>query len=603
MALTKQKLEYSLYDESMGILERAGLAGLYLTLQGADEWATKDKETETGVKARKLKALFEPWDLSFPDRLHLIWRSADDLTPLKTLVEWAWQVRDGVFFLPAIHRTLAERNNYHQRLLTHNGILATFLQHGKVQPRQQETQLEITIDEGKIISRKCKFIQPRKHGIKPLKDITSLFSRGKLRKNIDTVSLKWVHPGTAPRFGSKDPSAQWQGPATLAYLLFFCPIACSYLKLTSEKLSDQTKPNNWLITISSIHNLRNFSEIRRSLEQSGSLQKRFEEIDVTSPADGALRYAVAYTGRSWERSTKRQLYLEDKFTIYVVAMGKTSYYDKTQSVRKRILDLTPSEVTVHRYSFLMAYFPNYWAPTDTKTQKEAGLLTNGRILTPAGRGRIANNLAEGNPWYMDVTIPIEWEQDGLEKDREYYNNTHKNDKKSDQEFWFIKLKEKLVKEALMALARERSMYDDPDTEMVFLHAVHDMMATLFWKERTALGKKLGLNENDPEFDKKLGNLINRYPKNKQKLNKRNDDLVDDFRRSLTESQTHELFRQAITNWLSKGGAHENIRSQSSRIWNLINHPRNWKKARDLALLGTVTYEGRAHAQNSNGGAK
>ena len=136
----------------------------------------------------------------------------------------------------------------------------------------------------------------------------------------------------------------------------------------------------------------------------------------------------------------------------------------------------------------------------------------------------------------------------------------------------------------MALAKDPSTYDTPETETVFIQAIHEMMATLFWKEWEALKSRSALREDSPEFRKKL--------------EKRNDDLVDDLYRSFSQAQTRDLFRQALMGWLTKGGIHKTIREHRKEIWDFVNHPHDWKKARDLALLSLITYESRQETRDS-----
>lgn len=108
-------LRYSLADAGMGVLERAGLAGLYLSLRGLDKWV-EEKDVATGEQARSLRCLLQAYDLTQATELTLDWKGDDPVKPLMELVKWAWQVRDGVFFLPGVHRSLPERNNAYLRV-------------------------------------------------------------------------------------------------------------------------------------------------------------------------------------------------------------------------------------------------------------------------------------------------------------------------------------------------------------------------------------------------------------------------------------------------------------------------------------------------------
>lgn len=589
----KPKLEYNLHNKGMGVVERAGLAGLYLTLQGADEWA-KDKGTDTGKNARELKALFRAWDLSQPDLLQLNWDAGGDLKPLTALVQWAWQVHEGVFFLPGIHRSLVERNNRHLRVAVHNGILATFLQHNRVRPKlslpknEDDAGLVIQLDVGKTIEiprfpeipayyndktgkRKKNLLKQSEHLIPKGKTRILPFEPGRI------VDLSGAfYPGVAPRYGT---DKRWTGTPEEAFLLFFVPIGCLFLELPRNrvilKAGKEVFSPNWAVVIPDIVDLLDYAEAWPRLHPA--LQERFDKLKCRSVDDALLRVAMEY---SVLPAVKRAVRFGGSPTIHVFCMGRTSFQRKAnklseiQMVRKQVLSVGFTSTAVNRYKKVMAFLDNRLDPYKDKTSHPA----THWIKELYGRGRIADNISKGKPWYMDLCVPTEWERDGLERERQRYNETRSDeqDRLSEQEFWFMKVREKSVKEALMALAKDMSMYDDPETETVFLQAIHDMLATLFWQEREALIKRLGLNEENPKF--------------KEKLSKRIEDLVDDFRRSLNEAQTRELLRQTLAEWLSKGGTHENIRAHQRGIWDFINHPHQWKKAKDLALLGIVTYE-------------
>jgi hypothetical protein len=135
-------------------------------------------------------------------------------------VEWAWQVHDGVFFLPSIHRTLAERNNRYLRVPIHTGIWRTFLQHPQTRPKSAEPKNEeevtvIQIDENTTIkipqfsvifdSGKSSSNSPKQHA-----------TIGKILAGKAALSSAY-YPGIAPRFPPDKGLDQLTkaGPATL----------------------------------------------------------------------------------------------------------------------------------------------------------------------------------------------------------------------------------------------------------------------------------------------------------------------------------------------------------------------------------------------------
>jgi hypothetical protein len=164
--------------------------------------------------------------------------------------------------------------------------------------------------------------------------------------------------------------------------------------------------------------LSEFNEIRPFLFISP------DAVDVASLGDAGLRFAAAYAGRSIskEMSTK----------CWVVAMGKVDYYS-SQSVRKGVLEAKPTFVSVNRYQHLLRAFPNTYivfkkissdinqtavVADSSSDDSEMDEQSDGGIFrAPSGRGRIADNLVDGKAWYDDLFCPLDWDLDGLERQR------------------------------------------------------------------------------------------------------------------------------------------------------------------------------------------
>lgn len=577
----EKPLRYSLFDNGMGTLERAGLAGLYLTLQGADEWAANE-DTNTGEQARNLKDSFQPWDLTHASELTLDWNGDDPLKPFTALVKWAWQVREGVFFFPGIHRTLAERNNRYRRVPTHNGILSTFLQHNKTRPKvaapkDEEGDLVVPLDDNTTIEiPRFPIVQDSDNG-KP-NDPQQYKVIGNILSGKETLSSAY-YPGIAPRF---QPDKGWTGSSSQAVLLLFAPLACLFLELPRNRITlkqgkQQSSPN-YAAVIPDIVDLPGYASAWPQLHRQ--LQERFDKIRCKSTEDAALRVAFEYATISTRKVVTR---LGATPTLYVFCMGRTPYQrkdttlSKIQMIRKQIVDIRPQPVALRRYQKLMAYMDNRTVPVARIDAAQKNGASH-HVRTLSGRGRIAEKLVEGRAWYTDLFVPTDWERDTLEWERERYNE-RREDKISSQQLWREHLQRQPEKEALMALTKDSSMYDNPETEMILTQVIHDMMATLFRKEREAIKSRSTLKEDSPEFE--------------ERRKKREDDLVDDLYRSFSQAQTRDLFRQALMGWLTKGGTHKTIREHRKEIWDFVNHPYNWKKARDLALLSLITYESRS----------
>jgi CRISPR-associated protein Cas8a1/Csx13 len=314
---------------------------------------------------------------------------------------WAWQVRDGVLYLPAVHDA-KDAAMLQNRVAMHNGIMRTFLQHTNVQPKGESVTRIINLDEGREVSisyqppiirtpkatrrSAVRKAQTPKRLLKPWKDLEELFDR-KGACRIDPIQLSnWVYPGIAGRFGSE---SAWVGMPERAILLMLAPTICFYLKLQGEG-------GNWVFVAPDVHDLEEVDATRRRM----SLNADF--VDVASLGDAGLRFLSDYATRNPRKMLGGG--------CQVVAMGKVKYY-ASQSIRKSVLDVPPDPLPVTRYRILQRELPNVYitlnADTDGKDHKSAGTTRRpktktkrsrdvpkaaGFIKLPAARGRIADNL-------------------------------------------------------------------------------------------------------------------------------------------------------------------------------------------------------------------
>jgi CRISPR-associated protein Cas8a1/Csx13 len=539
MAEEERTLVWSLTDDGMGILERAGLAALYMTLRTADEQSVD----------------LEPLDWAEGDlTAHSVtvrW-TGEDHGAFERLFAWAWQIRDGVFYFPAIHRELGQKEFAYRRVFTHNGVLGTFLQHNRVQPRakgKDATTLVEQIEEGKQIRLRFPEIDPRRHGIKPLKDLKLLFQNGRFSDAQIPLS-GWVLPGIAPRYATE---RAWMGSASRAILLMLSPIACCYQRLAG-------KGNNWIFVAPDVRDLEQFNDLRPYILLSP------DAVDVASLGDAGLRFAAAYAARG----ASREVHASSR----VVAMGRVGYYP-SQSVRKAVLDVKPTQCAVNRYRHLIRTFPNSYilikAEPTTKSNTDEDPLLNeqegsGFFSVPSGRGRIADNLVAGRSWYKDLFIPLEWDSDRLEWQRKAMPG------RSIERIWFHSLS--YQRRRLMELIQETEMWDD-ELERRFVEAFWSTLASLYAKEAKAVERG-----GSRSFEERL------------------DDLNEDIRRSLMRAKTRVLLRGFLAELFAKGSRQPAVVQNRAGIWNLMDHPYDWKKARDLALLALATYQSKDKRERS-----
>ncbi len=560
----ENEMTWRLSDEGMDLIERAGLAGLYMALRAANEAAI---------------------DLS-----PLSWRK-DDLKPASVTVrwtgpakpaflrlyEWSWKVQDGVVYLPAVHDE-RDRIQWWLRVPMHEGIMGTFLQHRVIQPKEKPKEPTIRIirlDEDREI--RVSFHQPllrRKKLLAPLMDVEALFNRDALI-DADVCLSNWCYPGSATRYGDEK---SWEGMPSRALLIMLAPTVCLYDRLQGEGY-------NWIAVVPDVRDLEEFDCARRRM----NLDPTF--TDVASLADAGLHFMAEYSTRNPRRALCAG--------CRVVTMGMAGYY-KGQSIRKAVLDIPPDLLSVKRYRILHRELPNAYerhkidaavqvtevtevtdapkgkgrkkkpikpAKPSDDTAKPAGY-----IKLPTPRGRIAENLVSGRPWYADLFVPLIWNIAEAEGER-------KKLKTSLHHAWFRVVCYQRSK--LMRLIAEDDMWDT-EAEKVFVNAFWETLDSLYAQEANAA---------------KRGGSAS--------VEKRWERLEGDLYRTLTRAKTHVLLREALAQWFAKAGRQQAIRAHPAAVWRLIDHREYWRKGRDLALLALASHrskDDREYATTTDKGA-
>jgi CRISPR-associated protein Cas8a1/Csx13 len=120
----------------------------------------------------------------------------------------------------------------------------------------------------------------------------------------------------------------------------------------------------------------------------------------------------------------------------------------------------------------------------------------------------------------------------------------------------------------MELIQEATMWNN-ETEQHFVEAFWAVLASLYAQEAKAVERG-----------------------GSRKVEERLDHLDEDIRRMLMRAKTRVLLRGYLAELFAKGGRQPKVVQHRAAIWSLIDHPYEWKKARDLALLALATYQSR-----------
>ena len=417
------ELTWSVTAPGLNALERCGLGAMAATIDAAE-----------GVDLTPLDASFNH------DSVMLSW--PDDVPArraLAQLIEFAWQARQpaaeeglGVLYLPAVHRGSA-RDAYQDRLLEHNGILWTFLQHHRSQPKTKPpTRQRIEFEDRSV---EVHFKEPRTN-LKYVSEFSGkLFSKtGKLKARVDLA--QFIMPGATARHGGEK---SWTGSATRAMPLFFAPIGCFFLRAQ----------DSWVVVVPDVSDLATFARVRPRV------QIGWKDAEVRSLEDAGLRVAVAYR----TQSQTRRLALGG---LEVLRISSVVWH--RQQVRSHFCRVRPGTEELDQFEKVLRHLPNRY-----RARKDGN---GGFISVPTPRGRVSANVVHGYYWYRSLfEIPKE--------DRKEVKRLSRSNE-SEERAWF-----RLIgyeRKALTAIAEEFPMDADQELDQFFREAIHEAMARRFREE-------------------------------------------------------------------------------------------------------------------------
>ena len=326
---TSTGMTFRLNQPGMGEYERAGLAGLYLSLTAARVWHRQRRAWPLpAAVVERLDDLLvqvinhDAKDFPLADDgygLCLKWHPGTEIETLKAIVNWAWQVQDGVLFLPGVHRKREHLDCYYLRLHVHSGLLGTYFQHPKhIKGRRNWVQKVERFDEEKTFTLSYQSISPEAQ----LPQFEAVPRQGVCDDSLARSLANWVYPGSEPRFKTKGVNKEgaWRGFARVAYLMLFAPIACHFIKLPRSIIRTRST-QNWAFTVPHIRELPPFQ--REFLRHNTVNRTNWPFYgEVAGLEDASLRYAVRNKGGGGQALT--------------VVMGNAPYYHKNQKTRKNL---------------------------------------------------------------------------------------------------------------------------------------------------------------------------------------------------------------------------------------------------------------------------
>lgn len=350
------RLNFHLGDPHLTLLHRAGLAGLYMTLKQLDQ--------EIPVQQRPGNL---QWTLKSRE-INLEWQGKD-IEVIDWLLRESFQLTDGVIALRGLKSKSLRKDS---QVIIHQGILGTFLQHGKTRKAIGDRTEALVIDEDKPpIIIKYKALESYAHqGF--AEDLCD--KKGNWRKNTLNIA-GWLNPGAAVRHTAFTADTGFEESPELAFILLFAPVACHYYILRS-RLRDQRA--QYALVIPEIINLEDYALCQQNVLLN------YRDFHASSLGDAGLKF-LTLAGVSEDAQDLKV------GRCQVLTLGTVAWSSQQKS-RTDLCVVEANYRTCKNYQLCCNELPERIV---VKTKAEEGSF----VATSFARELIAENLARNQPWY------------------------------------------------------------------------------------------------------------------------------------------------------------------------------------------------------------
>ncbi len=494
------QIEFDLGDPSLTLLHRAGLAGLWMTLNQ--------------LKTEKVTPPFGlDWQLTHR-QVTLNWEN-NDRKVLEWLLKESFQIDNGMISLRGLDSKTMRQDS---QAIVHQGILGTFLQHNSTHKSAGTQTISLQLEEDKpeiVVTYKALQSYAYQDFASNLCDNKGVFL---LKKPISVAG--WLNPGAVVRHVAFSSDTSFEEPAEQALILLFAPIACYYYILRS-KLRD--KRAQYALVIPEVTNLKEYAKYRQNQHLRNASYKDFHASGL---GDAGLRFLT-------DRTTTE---IANTFKVprcQVLTLG-TVAWSTQQKTRTDLYVVEANAQVCH----------NYRVCDDFLGDRTIEGKNGGFVSSNFARELIAENLAKSKPWY-----------DGISE------NVNSNE-----------LFQKLAYER-GGLYQVIQRIESNERDKLFIQACHEAIKFTYG-QISEQAKKRG---EFPNFDRENIRI----------------------RTGLGRCKTFHTFREFITDFWSRAGRIPTLQNHWEDLMELVMDEKQWKKARDLALLALASYKGKGVTDSDN----
>jgi CRISPR-associated protein Cas8a1/Csx13 len=357
------KLEFDLGNPSFTLLHGAGLAGLYMTL----------KQLGKEIPAEKRPGRLD-WQLS-RRRVTLNWEG-NDLEVLDWLLKSSFKIDDGIISLKGLD---SKTMDIQPRLIAHQGILGTFLQHNSTKKSTGKVSKSFVLEEDKpeiVLTYKYLISYVYQDFASELCD-----KNGRLLDKPISVA-GWLNPGAVVRHIAFGADTSFEEPPEQALLLLFARVACYYYIL---RWKWRDKRAQYALVVPEVTDL----EVYASYRQQPKLRSAgYKDFFASGLGDAGLRFLTYQTTVKTAETYNIQ-------RCQVLTLGTVAW--STQQKTRTDLYVVEAKAEICE---------NYLLCCDYFSDRTAAGKNGAFVASSFARELIAENLAKSKPWYAGLSDKV-----------------------------------------------------------------------------------------------------------------------------------------------------------------------------------------------------
>jgi CRISPR-associated protein Cas8a1/Csx13 len=366
------KMVIKLNAPGMTSLHKAGLAGLYMTLQVFDE---------AGVKIEGLD-----WQLKSASVV-LAWQDEVASAAFSALINKSfWRDDDGFVRLAGLESQKPPTTE--QKYYLYTALLNSFLQFGPHRPTGNKRTLSYEVDNRAFWIKEFAPIAKFRHQ-EAVKDFID--AKGQFKKSVEAGG--WLYPGGGQRHVAHT-DTKLSEPIETALALLFAPVGVIYYMLRSHAKGRKAR---LAMLVPEIQDLEIYAEIRQGFAAQGVL-----ELTASSASDAALRMITSIEAN--RASNQFAELMGGSFICRMITFGIVSWNEKQKS-RTYVRSVVSGQLSgLENYRKASAIFKNRWQRIQAKRDRRGNETEPERyfVITCSAREFIADNIAQGHTWYHDL---------------------------------------------------------------------------------------------------------------------------------------------------------------------------------------------------------